>query len=214
MKKQLLMFLIIFLSFFVVIPNTYADESKPLGNSNFALKAGQIRFLFNKDLKDMRLDEGTYYGFEDYSNISPNAYIGAEAAFMDLKVSYVDSGVYINQKLDFIPIELNLKLVSQFASNLTLGFGAGASYNLARFQGNAAAPGIATLSRDFSDWLWGGQVFADLNYAAGGFFMGIEGKYQITEKLKDMTSDPTYGDITFEEDFTNWRVGGKVGIMW
>lgn len=214
MKKQLLMFLTIFLSFFAVIPDTYADESKPLGSSNFALKAGQIQFDFNEDLKDMRHDEGTYYGFEHYTNISPNAYIGAEWAIMDSKASYVESGVNVNDKLVFIPIELNLKLVSQFASNLTLGFGAGASYNLARYQGTFTVPGIVTVSLDFSDWLWGGQVFADLNYATGSFFMGIEGKYQITEKFKDTTWDPTFGTLTAEEDFTNWRVGGKVGLMW
>lgn len=213
MKKQSLLFLLIFSSLFAVIPNTYADESKPLGNSNFALKAGQMRFHFNKDLKDTPHDEGTYYGFEDYSNISPNAYIGAEFALMESNASYVDSGVNINDKLVFIPLELNLKLVSQLASNLTLGFGAGASYNLARYQGTGTVPGKVSLSVDFSDWLWGGQVFAELNYAAGSFFMGIEGKYQITEKFKDTISDPTFGTLTFEEDFTNWRVGGKVGFI-
>jgi hypothetical protein len=52
------------------------------------------------------------------------------------------------------------------------------------------------------DWLFGGQVFADLSYKAGVVYFGADFKLQLTEDFEDSSVD-----------FNNWRLGGHLGII-
>jgi len=85
--------------------------------------------------------------------------------------------------------------------NFVIDLGAGISYNYIKEEATASALGN-TESASIDDWLFGGQFFVDMNYTIDQFFIGINGKYQLTEDFKD-----------FNYSYNNWRVGGQIGIM-
>ena len=95
-------------------------------------------------------------------------------------------------------IAVNLKYVIEAAPNVVIDFGAGASYNYSEI----SIQNLFSTDIEDDDWLFGGQIFADLTYKIKRFFMGINGKYQITENFKDE-----------DFDFTNWRLGVQIGMM-
>jgi Outer membrane protein beta-barrel domain len=120
--------------------------------------------------------------------------------YLGMEVGYAnpDGNVLgIDTEVTFVPIELNLKYAIPASPNLVFDLGAGASYNYV--QEKVSLSGVSVSS---DDWLFGGQVFADVNYTSGIFFIGINGKYQITEDIKG-------GNYSYN----NWRVGGQVGVM-
>jgi hypothetical protein len=78
--------------------------------------------------------------------------------------------------------------------------GAGISYNYMELEASALG---ASVNED--DWLFGGQVFMELNLEFNQFYFGLNGKYQITE---DMEID----DIDTDTNANNWRVGAQIGI--
>lgn len=109
--------------------------------------------------------------------------------------------VKVDTEVTFVPIELNLKYAFDAAPNFVVDLGAGASYNY--IKGKLTVDGI---SGDENDWLLGGQVFADLNYRSGAFFLGINAKYQTTEDFEIKNTG-------YKLSGNNWRVGGQIGIM-
>ena len=181
MKKLALILLTIGL----VLSSTtvFAQQKVALGEGNLALKVDYINFT-EGSLDRIDVDSGLYLGLEGYAQILPALYLGLEAGYTnpdgDLELTYV-------------PIELNLKYAIPASQALVFDLGAGASYNYARFEYH---------NSDNDDWVFGGQFFGDVNYKIGEFFIGINGKYQFTEKFEDSP---------FTMD--NWRVGGKVGIV-
>ncbi|MEW6601734.1 MAG: outer membrane beta-barrel protein [Nitrospirota bacterium] len=166
-------FLLLIMAFVLTFSSICAAQEPPLGLGNIAVKLSYISFTEDEDT-------GIYAGLEGYGEIRPNLYLGAE-------VGYANS---ISEADTFVPIELNLKYAIKVASDFVIDIGAGGSYNY-----------VEEEHRD-SDWLWGLQFFADLNYKLNKFFMGIQAKYQQTEHYKDT-----------DTDFNNWRFGGKIGIM-
>jgi hypothetical protein len=170
----------------------YAAEKFALGNSNVAVKLDYIQFT-DGNLKDADVDTGLYLGLEGYGRIVDNLYLGAEVGFAqpDGKIGILDS------ELTYVPIELNLKYAINASPDLVIDIGGGGSYNYGKFR--ISGSGIDNSSVD--DWLFGGQVFADLNYKISAFFIGINGKYQITEDFKD-----------FDFHCSNWRIGGQIGV--
>ena len=84
-------------------------------------------------------------------------------------------------------MELNLKYAVPASPNFVVDLGAGASYNYAEFDDHGSGGVAAILKRTFrgSDWVFGGQFFVHANYTSGGFFAGINGKYQVTEDFED-----------------------------
>ena len=171
----------------------FAAEKASLGAGNVALKLDYISFT-ESELKDVEVDTGFYIGLEAYGEITPNLYLGAEVGYAnpDGSVGIVDTEV------TFVPIELNLKYAFKAAPNLAIDIGAGVSYNFAKVEQTAL--GISLYDDD--DWLFGGQFFVDLNYTINQFFIGVNAKYQLTEDFKDA-----------DFNFSNWRVGGQVGLM-
>jgi opacity protein-like surface antigen len=206
MKKVFLFSLMIVLVFMAA--SAYATEKFTLGNSNVALKIDY--FSFTDDVFDnVDLDAGPYIGLEAYYGIIPNLYIGLESGWAgtsnDGHIAAIDADVDVD--INFVPIELNLKYAFDLSPAWVLDLGAGASYNWFN---------VRVHSHDFKDvnaddWVFGGQAFVDVIYKLNNqWFIGINGKYQITEKL---TFDVQGEDVDTDVKADNWRAGAQVGMM-
>jgi len=203
MKKVFLV--LVAISFMVMTSVAYGAEKVLLGNGNIALKMDYLQFT-ESALEDLDNDECFYIGLEAYNKITSNLYVGMEIGYASSEgsgdVIFDDFGeVDADTELTFVPIELNLKYALDITPRLVVDFGAGASYNWMKEE--ISARGRST---EEDDWLWGGQFFAALNYKIDRFFIGINGKYQLTE---DFEIDDDETDV----NANNWRIGGQVGIM-
>ena len=200
MKKILL------LSFVIVFASTtlYAAEKYDLGMGNIALKVDYINFT--EDAFDkIDLENGVYVGLEGYYAIYPNLYLGLEAGWAGSKNDdTIDTDEFGEVDVDidvtFIPVELNLKYAVALDPNWVIDFGAGISYSYFKIEANG-------IDEDADDWLFGGQVFADITYKINKeWFIGINGKYQFTGDLE-------FDNIDTKTSADNWRVGAHVGLM-
>lgn len=189
--KKLLLFLLTF-AFIIASTGVYAAQTAPLGSGNIALKLDYIDFT-NGDLDDTDVDTGLYLGLEGYGEIAKNLYLGMEVGYTQPNG---DTGSY-DTELTFVPVELNVKYAVESGTDFIIDFGAGASLNYGEFK--ISGPG---LSDSVDDWLFGGQIFTDLNYKIDRFFFGINAKYQVTEEFED-----------YDFDMNNWRIGGQIGIV-
>jgi hypothetical protein len=167
----------------------YATEKLPLGPQNFAVKLDSI------DFDEKALDTGYYIGLEGYGEIGRNFYVGAEVGYVNTDGELKTEEITGDTDVVFIPVELNLKYALRLSSYFVIDFGAGGSYNYAEEE-------VSGTSISADDWLFGGQVFTDLNFKAGQIFLGVNAKYQITDHGKDI-----------DHNFSNWRVGGQIGVM-
>jgi hypothetical protein len=199
MKK--IVFLLVALSFIVATSVAYGAEKALLGNGNIALKLDYLAFTEDA-LDDIDTDDALYIGLEAYNKITSNLYVGMEIGYATSDGSARIDDVKADTELTYVPIELNLKYAIDVAPRLVVDFGAGASYNWMKLEfskwGGVSSPG--------DDWLWGGQFFAALNYKIDRFFIGINGKYQLTEDFE-------INDNETDVNANNWRIGGQVGIM-
>jgi opacity protein-like surface antigen len=206
MKKILLLSLMVVLVF---ASTSFAAEKYALGMGNIALKVDYINFTESVEVNnidfDLELDKGIYVGLEGYYAIYPNLYLGLEAGWAG--TSNDDDGEIDGQEINvdidvtFIPVELNLKYVFELDPNWNIGVGAGISYSFFEIE----ADGI---DESVDDWIFGGQVFADVNYKMSKeWFIGINGKYQFTDDLE-------FDNIDTETSADNWRVGAQIGYMW
>jgi len=203
MKKVFLV--LVAISFIVMTSVAYGAEKVLIGNGNIALKMDYLQFT-ESALEDLDNDECFYIGLEAYNKITSNLYVGMEIGYAtsegsaDILNNNLEE-VNADTELTFVPIELNLKYALDITPRLVVDFGAGVSYNWMKeeFSGqNISSPG--------DDWLWGGQFFAALNYKIDRFFIGINGKYQLTEDFE-------INDNETDVNANNWRIGGQVGIM-
>jgi opacity protein-like surface antigen len=206
MKKVLLFALMV--AIVLTATSVFATEKYVLGNSNVALKVDYINFT--EDVFDeIDLESGLYVGLEGYYGIMPNLYLGLEAGWAgtsnDDFVEELDSDVDIDVTL--VPIELNLKYAFEVSPALVIDIGAGVSYSWFNVEVDVDELGDA----DEDDWVFGGQVFADVNYKFSKmWFVGINGKYQFTE---DLEFDVQGEDVETDSSADNWRVGAHVGMM-
>jgi hypothetical protein len=200
MKRLFLFSLIVVLLF--ISSAVYAKDRvlsrMPLGIGNFAIKVDYIDFT-ESELEDLDVDTAAYVGIEGYGLIAPNLYLGVEVGYAS-----PDGGVrgfiWYDSDIDvtFAPSELNLKYAVNASPNLVIDFGAGISTTYVEVEQTLTDYNIIIFSEN--DWLFGGQFFADMNYTSNQFFMGINAKYHVTEDFEDFTN------------FSNWRIGGQVGI--
>jgi hypothetical protein len=190
MKRSLMLIFIIL--FLLSSATLYAAERVPLGTGNISFKADYIKFT-DGDLKDADVDSDYYIAIEGYFMIIPELYLGAEVGYTNPDGSMGS----LDTELTYVPIEINLKYAIEAAPQLVVDFGVGASYGYGKFKISGSG-----VSDSVDDWLFGGQGFADVNYKIDNFFIGINGKYQITEEFKD-----------YEFNMDNWMVGGQVGII-
>jgi outer membrane protein W len=201
MKKILLLTLM--LVFVFASTTLYAAEKYALGMGNIALKVDYINFT--EDVFDnIDLDNGIYLGLEGYYTIYPNLYLGLEAGWAgtendgDLEIDGEKRNVDID--VTFVPVELNLKYVFELDPNWNIGVGAGISYNYFKIEANK-------IDESADDWVFGGQIFADVNYKMSKeWFIGINAKYQFTDDLE-------FDNVDTSTSADNFRVGAQIGYM-
>lgn len=170
-----------------------AQEKAPLGNGNFALKMDYISFTDDHFDEPDNEDDGLYFGLEGYGEITPNWYLGGEIG------TATNIDFFGGESITFAPFELNLKYAKEAARNFVVDFGAGVSYCYVELH---FLEFLGPNPEERDDWLFGGQVFADLTYKIRWFSIGVNGKYQITEDFKDEGID-----------LSNWRLGVQLGIV-
>lgn len=202
MKKVFLFSLLVV--FVLMSTSLYAAEKYSLGTSHIALKVDY--FSFTDDVfDDIDLDAGPYIGLEGYYGIMPNLYLGLEAGWAgtsnDGFIEELDADADID--VNFVPIELNLKYAIDVSPAWVISLGAGVSYSWFDVKVDVEGVGDA----DEEDWVFGGQVFADITYKLSNqWFIGINGKYQITEEIE-------FDDADTDTKANNWRAGAQVGLM-
>ena len=194
MKK--IFFLLLIAGFIMTSSAVYAAEKLPLGEGNIAVKLDWIKFT-EGDLGDLGVDSGFYIGLEGYGLVADdNIYLGVESGFTSPSGDFSDPHAgSTGTRLTYVPIEVNLKYAVAASQNVAFDIGAGLSYNYAK---------LKIYGESADDWIFGGQVFADLNFTIQQFFIGVSGKYQIAEHFKDEGR---------EFSCNNWRLGGQIGVM-
>lgn len=209
MKK--LSVLAIILAVFLASISPCSAQQYSLGDGNLALKVDYINFTQDA-FRDIELENGIYVGLEGYTAIYPNLYLGVEAGWAasendgdintdslgDTDLNIIATNVDV--EVAFVPIELNLKYDFVLGPSLSMGFGAGISYSYFEIE-------LEGIDVSGDDWLFGGQVFADVNYnISNDWFVGLNGKYQFTDDLElDNVDTATSAD--------NWRVGAHIGLI-
>jgi len=201
MKKLLALSLMIV---FVFVSTTlYAAEKYDLGMGNVALKIDYINFTEDA-FDEIDLENGVYVGLEGYYAIYPNLYLGLEAGWAassnDDDIDIGGGPVNVDIDVTFIPIELNLKYAVALSPDWVWDIGAGVSYSYFKIEANH-------IDEDADDWLFGGQVFTDINYKLSKeWFIGINAKYQFTDDLE-------FDNVDTSTSADNFRVGAHVGMM-
>jgi opacity protein-like surface antigen len=203
MKKIILMSLLVVFVF--ASTSVYAAEKYDLGMGHIALKVDYINFT--EDVFDnIDLESGIYVGLEGYYAIYPNLYLGLEAGWAgsendgDAYIEAIDETVNIDVDITYVPVELNLKYAVALSPDWVMDFGGGVSYNYFQIEANG-------IDEDVDDWLFGGQVFADLKYKVNKeWFLGINAKYQFTDDLE-------FDDYDTKTSADNFRVGAQIGYM-
>lgn len=172
-----------------------AEQTAPLGRGNVALKLGYGVFM-DDFFEINELDHSTFVELEGYCRIAPNVYLGANLGAMFIGEGEI--ALFSTTDVDFFPLELNVKYAREIGSRFVVDGGAGVSYSYA----SIAIDNFFTPDFDESDWLPGGQVFADLIYKANWLSLGIYGKYQMTGDFRDENVN-----------FNNWRGGLTLGVI-
>ena len=202
MKK--ILFLSLLVLFVFASASVYAAEKYALGAGNVALKIDYINFT-DSAFDKIDLKGGVYVGLEAYTAIYPNLYLGLESGWAGTKNDDTISigqfaDVDVDLKTTFVPIELNLKYAIPLDPNWVIDLGGGVSYSYFKIKAEE-------IDESKDDWVFGGQVFADINYKLSKeWFIGINGKYQFTEELK-------FDNFDTKTKADNWRVGANIGIM-
>jgi hypothetical protein len=198
MKRALLFVLLV--AFVLVASPVFAQHKYPLGFGNVAVKVDYFRFT-DSEMNDLDLDNGIYVGGEGYvSLIHPNLYFGVEAGWAITSGNIDVAGFNVDLDAYYIPIEFNIKYVFEISPCFTIDAGAGGAANYFDIDVD-----VGGFSRDDDDWIWGGQVFTNVNYKVNQFFLGANLKYQYTDTI----------DIPFFTDVraSNFRAGVQVGYM-
>jgi hypothetical protein len=153
-----------------------ATKRAPLGNVHLGINLSYLKFRDN--IADLR--NSGYVGALLYGRLFRGLYLGGEVGKANNLTWF---GGY---NVEFLPLELNAKYAFQAGSHLVLDVGGGPSYSHVEIDGRETA----------DEWLLGGQMFADVVFPMAAFSLVVNGKYQITEDLKDSS-------LTLD----NWRVG-------
>ncbi|HHO75195.1 MAG TPA: hypothetical protein ENN05_02060 [Deltaproteobacteria bacterium] len=165
---------------FVMTPAVIqAKERVLLGDANFAVKLDYISFShdFFEEIND---DATVYAGIEAYGKVTDNIYLGGEIGTASVSSADLFSGI-IHALLsvqkdevsaDITFMELNVKYAKDISRFFVVDVGTGISYNraLVEFETRdwvdigGTNYGVTVNSREESEWLFGGQVFADRTF--------------------------------------------------
>ncbi len=174
---------------------TLAADNRPLGAVHFGVKGGYLAFT-DSTLKDDKVDTGPLVGAELYFHVVEGLYLGAEGGYIQNKGKTTALAVEVENKLTYAPLELNAKYAWAPVPWLALDVGGGACCGYGKFELT-----VAGLTADTTDWMPGGQGFANLNLLAGPLYLGVDGKIQLVRKFKDS-----------DFNLNNWRVGAHLGL--
>jgi len=186
---------LVILSIFALLAIAFpvrAEQKELLGQGNVALKAGLG--VFTSDFLES-VDHTTFLELEGYYRITPNIYFGG-----NIGTTFIGEDVFslFTKEINYYPVELNVKYAKRLGARFVIDGGGGVSFNYATIRIN----NVLSPDYDESDWLLGGQVFADLICKFNWFSIGIYGKYQMTQDFRDL-----------DADFSNWRGGLQVGVI-
>jgi hypothetical protein len=203
---------IVFSLFFLTLISTtgvYAEETIRPERGIVALKTDYLAFT-DSDLKKFGPEDGLYVGLEAYAKMSTNLYLGGEIGYFQrdgcgcMVISGADNNPVrcdVESELTLIPVEVNMKYnVGRLTEKGMIMLGAGVSFNYADME--TSTTGFST---DEDDWLLGAQVSFDIHFDFERFFLGINGKYQISEKME-------FNEIDTDVHIDNWRIGGQIGM--
>lgn len=199
MKRLVMMVILVSL---VSAPSVYAQQKYSLGIGNVALKVDYFRFT-DGNLGDLDLQNGVYVGGESYMAVFlPNLYFGLELGWAGTSGSFKFRGFNADLSTNYVPVELNMKYAFELSPELVLDVGGGVSANY--FDLNMDIGGFSSGS---SDWLFGGQFFADVDYKFGNrWFVGANIKYQVTQNIH-------LEGVNTDTSGSNLRVGGQLGFQ-
>jgi hypothetical protein len=198
----------------VLAGSAQAEQRYALGFGNLALKVDYLRFT-DSQADDLGIANAPYIGVEFFFPVWNNLYLGVESgyawssgdrSFTFLGLDGQRFNANVNVDVDYVPIELNAKYVFEINPCWTFDIGGGVSYNYFNLDVSGDINGGNEAFGGDSDWLFGGQFFADVNYKMGPWFLGANIKYQITEDISLRGFD---SDVSA----SNFRVGGQVGFM-
>ena len=186
----------------VFVPSVYAQQKYSLGVGNVALKVDYFRFT-DGNMGDLNLQNGVYIGGESYMAVFlPNLYAGIEAGWAGTSGDFKYRNFKADLSVNYVPIELNMKYAFELTPCFVLDLGAGVSANYFDLEVD-----VGGRSASSSDWLFGGQFFADVNYKfADRWFVGANIKYQVTQDIH-------LEGIGTDTSGSNLRVGGQLGFV-
>jgi opacity protein-like surface antigen len=223
-------FICLLIGLFLAIVSSAHAETYPLG-AGVALKVEYFHFS-DSTIGDLNADDGVFVGIEAYKQLFlPNLYLGLEVGWAGTSGSlssnittgqfdpvngnftFVTSTVNVDNDISYVPIEFNAKYVIPVNPCWNVHFGAGASANYFNLDTTVSIPVNGTrvsASSDQSDWVFGGQFFAGVDYKYQNWFAGLGVKYQLTQDI-----DISVRSISILPDTSadNLRVGLKVGYM-
>ena len=194
MKKNFLFALVIVL---LSCSTAFCAGEKTASGLGLALKADYMTFT-DGFIESNDLDKSIYVAAEGYARVAPEILLGLEVGLTN------PSSTVSNHRteLTYVPIELNAKYVGEFLPSWNFAIGGGLSYNYAK---ETVVSGGNAYSND--DWLVGGQVFAELLYASGNYFVGFNYKRQFTDNIEGGAS------AVPAHRYSNWRLGGLAGVL-
>lgn len=209
MKK--LGLILVLVAFCFTATSVSAQMRAPLGMGNLAIKVDYFRFT-DDAAEDLGIENGVYVGLEGYASLlHPNLYFGLESGWAGTEgdVILIDNidllPLPAEVETTYVPIELNAKYVFEINPCWTADLGVGISMNY--FKIDIDSPFLIG-SLDFDDWVFGGQVFADVNYKFANYFVGANAKFQLTDDLEIFALGVNRG-----VDASNFRVGLQAGMM-
>jgi hypothetical protein len=208
MKTKLLIpvvFLFAVLSSTCVQAQTYGDD--------ISVKVDYFHFS-DSQIKRLNASDGVYVGVEAYRQLfCPGLSFGLAIGWAGTSGSvagpvqnplFLPLFVSADSNIDYVPIEFNIKYVIPVSRCLNFAFGGGGSINYFSISSNTQFGGLAVNASD-SNWVWGGQVFGELNYRISNWFIGADVKYQLTQDLSLFGIDTQAGA-------DNFRAGGHIGF--
>ena len=203
MKRGLALFVAVCVVFGAT--SLFAGQDYPLGRHGVDVKVHH--FAFTDDVfGDVDLDTGVYVGVEGSFALTPHLYLSPEVGYVGTDnsdhVDFMGESIKVDVDVTYVPVELNLRYAIGFAEKWVFGFGAGGSYNYFKVEVDPKGAD----DEDVDDWVWGGQVFADLTHNFGSWVMGLNFKYQFTEDLE-------FNDYNTNTKATNWRIGPRIGFV-
>lgn len=146
------------------------------------------------ELDDADANDAVYVALEAYKALMGGMIqVGGEIGYAKADGSVRVSGRDLDSEFKFVPVEMNAKFSSGITDRLSYAIGLGISMIFVDFD----SPDFGF---DEDNWLWGGQLFGELNYTLGNVILGLDVKWHQTESFKDV-------------DFNNYRAGAHIGWM-